>query len=228
MVVTLAIIGILSWLAIDSFRRVKPAATHDSVSAELQSLVHFARQQALATGRGYAVLVFPDLRTAQGTGRIVVLKDEPVGSPKPSFFAADGGYVNYNPSNPATTTSGALVETFDLPDGVLVGPENGNGQETGIPFPYNSIDTDVRCSFCAKTGDHSGGILFDGRGRVSFYSWAGNALAPSGQAAGASLTIYSPEAVAGVLGGSPYHTSTLVVTAPAGTVRTFWHGEDKR
>src|SRR5512141_3104326 len=77
--VVVAIVGVTAALAYDGLRRARPRATFDGVAAELQSLVHQARQQALMAGVPVAVLVFPNF-PQPSTGRIVVVQDVPAQS----------------------------------------------------------------------------------------------------------------------------------------------------
>jgi hypothetical protein len=57
--VVMAIIIVLGGMAVSSFSRQRPRANLNSAASELQSTVHGARQQALATGHDVWVMVFP-------------------------------------------------------------------------------------------------------------------------------------------------------------------------
>jgi prepilin-type N-terminal cleavage/methylation domain-containing protein len=233
LMITIAIAGVLAWLAYDGFQRLKPAMTHDSTAAELQSLVHEARQEALASGATVAVLVFPSYgeNSIGGTGRIVVMQDEPADSTNPSFFSATTipGHPNFagvDPAKPIAPPHGKVISWLDLPRGVVLGPSGGNGR-SAMPFPYSSIPTDVPCSFCQGSSGN-GAIRFDGtRGRVDFCWNDGSTITCDDQLPGGSLTLYNPN-LRPTSGGTPYHTSTLVVVAPGGMGKTFWHGEDQQ
>jgi prepilin-type N-terminal cleavage/methylation domain-containing protein len=215
-VVVIVIIGILSVVAFDSLRRTRPRATFEGAAAELQSLIHAARQEALASGRDVAVLVFPDYATSPtATGRILVVQDDTVTKQSILAEGADLNLGTYKAGLPASPPNGRLVATFDLPDGVLVGLGAGPGPGK-LPFPYGTITTDVSCSFCADDGDHRGAIVFDSRGRSRFYSASGATISISGQAGGASLSLYGT-----ALNNS---SSTLVITSPQGMVRTIHNG----
>lgn len=214
MAVTIAIIAVLSALAFDAMRRARPRATFDGLSAELQSLVHAARQQALAQGVPVAVLVFPDYRGRKSQGRFIVLQEDPAAS----FFATASAlnFDNYDPAVLAAPLGGQVVTTLDLPDDVNVGPLTGLGV-ANLPFPYNSITTNQACSFCNTAGNHRGAIVFDARGHATFYRAAGTT---SGDANGASFSIYG----LGLVTGTTFTTSTLVITTGTGSVRTFRNG----
>jgi prepilin-type N-terminal cleavage/methylation domain-containing protein len=233
MMVVVGIIGVLTWLAMDGFRRVKPAAALDSIAADLHSTVHFARQHALSTGHNVAVLIFPDYPNGKGRGRYVLLEDEPTNTGLASFFSSAGtpNFASCDPAQVRPTPNGKLLDTQDFPIEVRVGPANGNGLTSGLPFPYNGVKTDVACSFCTGSSGN-GAIVFDSHGRVSFYTTSGSTIeVPTGQEVGGSLTLYGFHEGVEMLkenGSTPYHTNTMIVTAPIGTVRTFWHGEDKR
>jgi prepilin-type N-terminal cleavage/methylation domain-containing protein len=220
LMVVIAVIGILSVVAFDSMRRSRPRASFSSVSAELQSLVHSARQQALASGVEVAVLVFPRYANGESTGRIVILQNATeVGQ---SFLNKNAlvNLKNYDPARLAAPAGGQVVATLDLPSGILVGPTTGSGQ-AGLPFPYDAIALDVDCSFCGTAADHRGAIVFDGRGRSDFYLLDDpTEIARDANAAGGSLTIYGTA----LLRPGGFSTSTLVVTRPMGMLRTIQNG----
>jgi len=221
MAVTLLIAFVLGALAYHSMQRARPRATLDGTAAELQSAIHAARQAALSSGVSFGVLIFPEYANGQGTGRIVLLEDEPLGNGNPSFFSsvAPLNLANYDPSALGATPNGQVIATFDLPEGVLVGPATGMGSV--LPFPYNSIATAVDCSFCGAGGDRRGAIVFDDRGRASFCSAPGpTTITCINTSAGESFTIYETD----LISGTAYTTQTLVITAPQGIVRSFENG----
>jgi hypothetical protein len=214
MAITLAIVAIVATVAYDAMRRARPRATFEGVTAELQSLVHGARQQALAEGVPVAVLVFPDYVTpGGGQGRIVVYQD---GAFSLFSTAAALNFDNYNPGVLAATAPGKVVTTLDLPSGVKVGPATGLGAAS-VPFPYSGVATNVSCSFCNGSGNHRGAIVFDARGRASFYSATGTALGASG----GSFSIYGTDLA---VNATTFTTSTLVVMSPFGAMRIFHNG----
>ena len=221
LMVTLLIAVILGALAYDALQQSRPRASLNETAAELMSAIHSARQSALANGTNFAVLLFPTYASSQGTGRFVVLEDEPVGDGNPSFFstAAPLNFANYDPTALGATPTGGVITTFDLPPQVLVGPAVGMGFL--LPFPYNAIPTNVDCSFCGAGGDRRGAIVFDDRGRASFCSAPGpTTISCTTVTAGQSFTLYETD----LLSGATYTTQTLVITAPQGVVRTFENG----
>jgi len=221
LMVTLLIAFILGALAYDALQQSRPRASLNETAAELMSAIHSARQSALANGVTFGVLLFPQYANGQGTGRFVVLEDEPVGNGNPSFFstAAPLNFANYDPTALGATPNGAVITTFDLPRNVLVGPAIGMGSL--LPFPYNSIATNVDCSFCGAGGDRRGAIVFDDRGRASFCSSPGSTtITCTSVTAGQSFTLYETD----LLVGATYTTQTLIITAPQGIVRTFENG----
>ncbi len=217
LVTAVAIMAVLATLAFDAMSRSRPRATFNGVGAELQSLIHAARMQALASGLPVAVLLFPDYRGSGSQGRVIVLQDDT--STNLSLFNAVAplNFDNYDPSVLATTPNGQLVTTLDLPQGVNVGPATGLGV-LNLPFPYDRITTNLACSFCNTGGDHRGAVVFDSRGRATFYQAAGTT---SGDANGASFSIYAPGLATDP---STFTTSTFVVTTTTGSVRTFHNG----
>ncbi|OFX24673.1 MAG: hypothetical protein A2V77_15740 [Anaeromyxobacter sp. RBG_16_69_14] len=235
---TVAIAAILGALAYDGMSRTRPRANFNGVSAELQSLVHFARLHALAEGVSVAVLVYPQYRGEGSQGRIIVYQEST--NPAWSLFntAAALNFDNYDPAvlaaaaPPAPDLPATIVTTLDLSSGVNFGPDVGLAV-AALPFPYNGITTNVACSFCNAGGTgtraNRGAIVFNSRGQASFYSAAGNALAVQG----GSLSICGTDLIAagttsmscgGVLATGTFTTSTLVVTGVSGTGRTFHNG----
>jgi prepilin-type N-terminal cleavage/methylation domain-containing protein len=211
--VVVAIIGVVAALVGSAATRARPRATFATVSVELQALVHAARQEALGSGMSVAVLVFPDFRGEGSQGRFVVVKD-----PARSLFDATAAltFDGYSPDNLPAPSGGAVVTTLDLPAGVNVGPLTGLGV-SHPPYPYDGAKTDVDCSFCSSTSPRRGAIVFDARGRALFYDRvASTKLADTG----GSISIYAPDLVT----GTDFATTTLVITRPAGTLRTFHHG----
>ncbi len=85
MMVVLGIIAILLGLAVPTLMHSRPKATLDSVTTDLEGMLHSARQEALARGANVAVLVFPDYVADAGyRGRFFMIQDEPL--PNTSFF----------------------------------------------------------------------------------------------------------------------------------------------
>jgi prepilin-type N-terminal cleavage/methylation domain-containing protein len=205
--ITIAIVGIVAALAFSNFWKQKPRATLATTTAELQSLLHGARQTALATSHDVVVMLFPDYDAGGGAvGRVILYEDADF-----TFFT--GGAVNFAGYNPAVPASGArsqVLDTYDLPFSVTVGPATGMGASALLPAPYAGVPVNVACSFCATSGDHRGAVRFDSRGRATFYQ-AGALL----DATGASLTLQA----ASLLG-----QRTLIITSGTGSVRALLNG----
>jgi prepilin-type N-terminal cleavage/methylation domain-containing protein len=214
--VVVAIIGIVAAVAGYEATRARPRASFGTISVELQALVHAARQEALGSGVPVAVLVFPDFRGQGSQGRFVVVRDAAL--PADSLFSAGAAltFDAYTPDTLPAPTGGAVVTTLDLPAGVNVGPLTGLGVAHPA-YPYDGAKTDVDCSFCSGTSPRRGAIRFDARGRVKFYDRVATTKAAD---TGGSISIYAPDLV----NGTTFATTTLVITSPAGTLRTFHNG----
>jgi prepilin-type N-terminal cleavage/methylation domain-containing protein len=208
MMITVAIIGIISALAWNSLSRQRPRAELASTAQELQALIHGARLQALASGHDVVVMFFPAYAGPEGgVGRVVVIEDATF-----DFFTvgAKPNFDDYVPEKTAFGTGGQLVATLDLPAGVVFGPAAGRG--VALPAPWAAVKVDSKCSFCSTKDDLRGAIRFDLRGRASFFSKNGVALdATSGE----SLTLNSPELVG---------SRTLVVSSSGGAIMAFNDG----
>jgi prepilin-type N-terminal cleavage/methylation domain-containing protein len=218
LMVVIAIVGIMSVIAFDALRRSRPRASFQGATAELQSLVHLARQEALSRGLNVAVLVFPSYVTPTGTGRIIVVADD-TNVDLSLFSDAAFNFAAYDPSVVRSTANGWVIGTLDLPKDVLVGPVGGAGVAS-LPFPYDNITLNQACSFCGTDGGARGAIVFDRRGRATFRSVSGTAVQDSGQTGGASLSLYSTQ-----LGtGTRNSVCTLVITRPQGMLRSIYNG----
>lgn len=207
--VVIAIIAIVTAIAVPSLFRQRPRANLAAATAELQSLVHGARQQALATGHDVWVVVFPEFVSEEGTGRVVVYED---GNYDFSQTSAPGGVDldRFVPGTPATASQSRVVTILDLPAGVVFGTD-GSGPST-LPAPLAGIDLASGCSFCGDLSDHRGGIRFDARGRAAFFGRTGTPLVTPG----AALNLTASPAVPG--------QRTLVVTPITGSVRLLVNG----
>jgi prepilin-type N-terminal cleavage/methylation domain-containing protein len=204
MAVVMAIVVVLASMAMVSYWRFRPRANLTSIAAELQSTIHGARSQALATGHDVWLVVFPQFANGVGTGRVVVYEDG-------SFTFNAGGSPNLGTYDPAAASSSQVVATVDLPVGIVVGPATGMGSSAALPAPLDGVDVTKACSFCSTSGDQRGAVRFDPEGRVTFYS--GTAL--QNVVGGASLTLNAAE-----VGG----TRTLVITSAAGAVQMLVGG----
>jgi Tfp pilus assembly protein FimT len=207
--VVMATIGIIAGLGLPLVFRQRPRAHLASATAELQSLVHGARQQALATGHDVWVVVFPEYVSDIGTGRVLVYED---GNYDFSQTTAPGG-VDLDrivPGSPASASLSRVVTTMDLPTGITFGAD-GSGPTT-LPAPFTGIDLSKGCSFCGTLTDRRGGIRFDSRGRATFYGRTGVPLVTAGEA----LNVTASPTIRG--------QRTLVVTPTTGNVRLLVNG----
>jgi prepilin-type N-terminal cleavage/methylation domain-containing protein len=204
MVIVVAIIAIIAAMAYGSLSASRPRQTLSNATAELQALIHGARQQALASGNSVVVMVFPTFANRLGgTGRVVAVEDRD----STLFLAASAlnfdGYAPATPGFPAPLTQDPTV--FDLPPGVRV----GTARTVALLAPLDTVPFATGCSFC-NNAQTRGAIRFDSRGRATFYSANGAALATG---TGHSLSLTSAPELPGY--------RTLVVTAAAGAVMAF-------
>lgn len=211
--VVMAIIAVVTGMAWSSFGRMRPRSHLVAATNEMISLLHGARQSALASGRDVAVLVFPSFAGHDGTGRIVVYEDGNF-----DFFSA-AGTVNFDGFSPATLATGSrsqVLSVMDLPTGVTVGPDTGMGPGASLPAPLATVDVTVACSFCGNLSDGRGAIKYDARGRAWFYGRNGPPTLTAGSASpGGSLSLQAPE-----VGG----LRTIVVAPTTGTARSINNG----
>jgi prepilin-type N-terminal cleavage/methylation domain-containing protein len=207
--VVVAIIAVLAAIAVPSLFRQRPRARLAAATVELQSLVHGARQLALATGHDVWVVVFPEFVSSEGTGRVIMYED---GNYDFSQTTAPGGVDldRIAPGTPASANLSRVVTTMDLPAGVTFGTD-GSGPAT-LAAPFAGIDLTLGCSFCGNLTDHRGAIRFDSRGRARFYGRTGVPLVTTG----AALNLTASPTIQG--------QRTLVVTPTTGTVRLLVHG----
>jgi prepilin-type N-terminal cleavage/methylation domain-containing protein len=203
--VVMAIIVVLGAMAVSSFSRQRPRANLNSAASELQSTIHGARQQALATGHDVWVMVFPQFVNGNSTGRVIVYEDGNFN------FIAGGILATYVPSVLSHAGLNPEVTTLDLPTGIVFGPVTGQGSAATLQAPLAGVDVTKACSFCSTTGDGRGAIRFDSKGRASFYSGT-VAQTVNG---GASMSLNAPE-----IG----KTWTLAITSAAGAVRLVGGG----
>ena len=208
-VVVLGIVLLLATLAGASIFRQRPRARLASTAAEVQSLIHSARQQALSTSHDVWVVVFPVYANGTGTGRILVYED---GNFDFATAGAPGGMDlgRIQPGKPQAGSKSRVLSTMDFPAEVLVGTD-GSGPSS-LARPLDGIDLTQGCTFCGTTSDRRGAIRFDARGRAHFYAQAGTPLTTSG----AALSLTASPAVTG--------TRTLVITPVTGIVRLLTNG----
>jgi prepilin-type N-terminal cleavage/methylation domain-containing protein len=208
-----AIIVVVATMAWSQFGRMRPRSHLQAATQELHSLIHGARQTALATGHDVLVLVFPSFAGPSSSGRVIVYEDGNY-----DFFSG-GAPVNfdaYDPASPAAGSRSQVLTTLDLPVGVTIGPSTGMGASATLPAPLSSIDVTRACSFCGTLGDGRGAIRFDGQGRVWFYGRNGApSLGAGSLSPGGSLSLTAAE-----VGGQ----RTILVAPTTGTVRTINQG----
>lgn len=209
MAVVLGIAAILGGLAYSGLRLQRRRADINNTASELYSLLHGARQSALATGREVVVMLFPNHVTRDGTGRVIVYEDgdgDLLGTASPTF----PGYA------PGTLTHGArsdIITTFDFPANVSVGPSMGRGSSATLPEPLAAVPVNVDCSFCAGTGTaRRGAIRYFPDGSASFHGADGTSVTTSSTTVGESFSIRSSE-VAGIF--------TLTILRLSGAVQTM-------
>lgn len=204
LVIVVALIGVITGLAYSTLSAARPRQNFVNAMAELQTVIHAARQQALARGNDVAVLVFPSFQNGLGgRGRVVVVEDRDA----VLFSTASATNLdNYKPEAPFIPQPFPQDETtFDFPPGVTI----TNVAGTALAAPLGDIATPTACTFC-DGGDKRGAIRFDTRGRASFYAVAGPAMATT---TGQILAIAPDDKTA--------PTRYLYVTAATGAVMVF-------
>ncbi|MBK9516517.1 MAG: prepilin-type N-terminal cleavage/methylation domain-containing protein [Anaeromyxobacter sp.] len=207
MMVVVALIGILAALAYAGFAGQKRRQRLTGTTVEFQALLFGARQTALANGTQVVLMVFPDhVNTLGGTGRFVLYEDADL-----DFFSAAAG-VNFGGFDPAAPAGagprGVVLETYDLPDGLVVGPPSGLGVAAVMPAPFAGIAVNVDCSFCTGAG-RRGAIAFQPLGTASFHDDNGP---PLDLPFGGSFSFYAADAD---------EVRTLAVAASTGVVQTL-------
>lgn len=214
LMVVLAIIGIVTALSFAAFGRQKPRQRLTGFTLELRALLHGARQTALGTGKPVVVMVFPDLVTSIGTGRLILYQDG-----NGDFFSAAAA-VNFGGYDPRTQVAGTLsevLEVLDLPLNVVVGPVDGIGAAAAMKAPFAGIAVNTRCGFCTGAGGR-GAIVFDPLGPVTFQDGNGPALdLPTG----ASLSLRASEAGLPDTAAAGAEVRTLAIASATGALRTL-------
>lgn len=215
MVVTVAVLGILLALAWSGLGKVRKRADYTGTSGELEAVLHNARQTALSTGNPVVVAVNTAFATPTGgLGRVVVFED-----PGGLFFSGTGALNlgNYNWASPGYTLpapSDPGVTVFDLPRGVTFAPPLAT---LVMRPPFTGVSLAGACSFC---GGPVGGLRFDERGQVTFFTAVDARMAVT---TGQSLTIWNGDPRI-----EPLHPTsgfrTLVITSVTGVVVTFSRG----
>jgi Tfp pilus assembly protein FimT len=225
MAVTLAIALAITVLAYTAFRGDKPRAALASAAADLQSLLHQARQTALGTGDPVAVLIYPAYAPpaaggVSSTGYAIVYQDACF-----DFFTATAPtcgvrYATYNPAAPATGANGTLqsvvIDTVGLPRGVVFGPATGMGAAATLAAPLNAIPVNKACSFCGTTG---GAVVFDPTGKATFYQLDGTNQTGPLNVTGGSLSLGYDANYTNLTG-----QRTVLILSISGAVQTISNG----
>jgi len=214
MATVVAIIAVLAAIAYPLISRMRPRGELASATAEMQAAIHGARLTAMSDGRNVVIMVFPQYAVRQSLGRVIIYEDGDF-----NFFSTVAGvqptFGGYNPAVLAAGPNSRVLDTIDLPRGVVFGPPTGMGAGAALPAPLNLVNVTRPCSFCLAGGDGRGAMVFDSSGRISFYSGDGPPLGTADLMQGASLSLFSAE-VAG--------TRTLVIGTATGGVRAFNNG----
>ena len=225
MAVVLAIVAVLAGLAYAALSHAKPRADLASATVELTSLIHQARQSALASGDNVSVLVYPNYLNpgVNSTGYFVIYQDACF-----DFFTGGAtcgvSYGSYNPATPAAggnaTYQSIVLDTMALPYGIVVGPPAGMGAGAVLVAPLAGVPVNTNCSFCGTTG---GAVQFGPQGQASFYSLSGSTVTPCttltcpGVNLGASLSLGYDPTIHGDMTGQ----RTLVIFTSSGAVQTI-------
>jgi prepilin-type N-terminal cleavage/methylation domain-containing protein len=204
LVITVAVMAILSTVAYTSLARARPRANLMGSTTELEAVLRNARQNALSTGRDTVVMVFPQNKNQQGgTGSIIAWEDT-----THTFFGGTApNFASFDPAKPAAADN--LLGKLDLPLGITFGL--GGVAAPTLEAPYSGIGAGA-CSFCATGGDGRGAVVFDPRGRARFYS-----------APGAELSVFGGTVA---LQGTPNVEGyrLLIISKPGGSVRVLDNG----
>jgi prepilin-type N-terminal cleavage/methylation domain-containing protein len=212
--VVIAIIAVIAALGYPLLSRMRPRGELASATAELQAAIHGARLSALADGKNVVVMIFPQYAFGDSLGRVIIYEDGDF-----NFFSTVAGvqptFGGYNPAVLATGPNSQILDTIDLPRGVVFGPPTGMGAGAALAAPLNLVNVTTSCSFCRAGGDGRGAMLFDTTGRLSFYNADGPPLGTVDLTQGASLSLFSTD-VSG--------TRTLVISTATGSVRAFNNG----
>lgn len=224
MMVVVAIVLIVSTLAVVGLSRARPRANLSTTSTELYALFRNARTNAMSTGRTTIVMVFPNFANPRGgIGRVIAFEDA-----NAAFFLS-ATTPNFSTFAPATYNPGSdseILASLDFPPGVVI----GGRMQTNPGLPFSAVDTTVDCGFCMTGGDRRGAVVYDSRGRATFRNAIGAALDVWG--ASLSMRILSASDSVGALdpGATTTRTSvlgttkTLILTSTTGGVKSFSTG----
>jgi len=196
MIVVVAVIAIVSAMALSGYSAVQLRTRFNGVSGQFLADVANARERARADEQPVVVMI---LRSSAGTtaDRYMVLED------------AAHSFV-LNSFNPSSIPSADTV----IADVSFVKGEVGYGPSTGYPggallAPFQSVVVTNRCSFLGSTGgtapyDQRGAITFQTDGRATF----------SDSSSSGSVTIQDTSTTTTRL-------MTLAIIGPTGAVRSF-------
>lgn len=214
MATVVAIIGIVAALAYASVSRMRPRGDLAGAVADVQAAIHGARLTAMANGRNVVVMFFPAYAVRQSVGRVIIYEDGDF-----NFFSAAAGvdptFANYNPAVLTSGPNSRVLDTIDLPRGVVIGPPTGMGAGAVLPAPLNLVKVTNPCSFCLAGGDGRGAVVFDTNGRVTYQTGNGPSLQTPDLIQGGSISFFSAE-----LNG----TRTLVIGTATGGLRAYANG----
>lgn len=217
MMVVVAVVGVVAAMAVFGFGRQKARSGLAGATVELQSLLHGARQNALASGFPTVVMVFPGFTTSGGAaaGRIIVYEDH-----EGTLFSAAGpvNFGSYDPANVVAAPQSLILDTMDVPREVTVGPPDGQGGSVLMPVPFDRVPVNAACTFC---GADRGAIAFDVKGQATFY--VGNGPPAFLQGGSISLHIPPPPGVADTAANA-LSIRTVSVVAATGAVRVLKRG----
>ncbi len=224
LVITVAVIAILSWLAVSNLWRLKPRADLAGATGELAALLHQARQTALGDGKPVAVLFYPSYAQKidghTSTGYVIVYEDTcPSG-----FFSVTPcgglGFSTYDPAKLAGTGmdgNSAVLDTLTLPMNIVFASAAEMANAPALPKPFDRVPVDVACSFCGTT---AGAVQFDARGQVTFYKLDGTSqTGPLTDLGGYSVSLGFNPTTAPI----PGHRTILILSG-SGAVQTIVGG----
>lgn len=217
MMVVLAVVAVVAAMVAFGFGRQRARSGLAGATVELHSLLHGARQNALASGFPTVVMVFPGFTTSGGAaaGRIIVYEDH-----EGTLFNASApiNFGAYDPAVPAAGPQSLIIDTMDIPREVTVGPPDGQGGSVLMPVPFDRVPVNTACTFC---GADRGAIAFDVKGQATFY--AGNG--PPAFLQGGSISLHiRPLPPAADTAANALAIRTVAVVAATGAVRVLRQG----
>ena len=220
LMIVVAVIVILSALAVANLWRLKPRADLAGATAELAALLHQARQTALQDGKPVAVIFYPGFSQNVGgyvsTGYVVMYEDACY-----DFFtkspACGVAFTDYaDPSKLKTGGQSKVIDTMTFPMNVVFAEAIEMASSKSLPAPLDKIPVDKGCTFCGTT---AGAAQFDAQGRVTFYSLDGTAQTELSNVGGYSLSLGFRQSIAPIQGHR-----TLVIFSGSGMVQTIVRG----